>query len=139
MAVQRRWVHRMRGDSGQAVIEFIVVGVLVLVPFTLGAASVGVIQSAQVHVDAAAAEASRAYAMSANDSAGVIAARTAAQVMVASQTGLGVPATTVTCLADCDSDTSRVRVSVQATVTLPLLGMVRTIRGDRVVTVGVLR
>ena len=130
---------RVRDASGHAVIEFIFVGMLVLVPFTLGAASVGVLQATQVQVDAAAAEAARVYGMSPTHADGLAAARIAADIVASDMRGLDNATTTITCLADCDADTSRIRVRVEAVVPLPLLGLTRTVRADHVVSVGVIR
>lgn len=138
MVTPRRPVPRL-SDSGHAVVEFIFVGMLVLVPFTLGAASVGVLQSAQVHLDAAAAEAARAYGISATDAAGLTAARIAARAVAADLVGLDEPVMSVNCVADCGQDISRVRVRVEASVRLPLVGMTRTVRAERVISVGLIR
>lgn len=132
-------LQRVRDGSGHAVVEFIFVGMLVLVPFTLGAASVGVLQSAQIQLDAAAAEAARVYGMSPTHAEGLTAARIAADIVASDMRGLDDTTTSITCIADCDVDTSRIRVRVEAVVPLPLLGLTRTVRADHVVSVGVIR
>jgi hypothetical protein len=72
---------RMRDDSGNAIIEFIFVAVLVMVPLIYLIVSVAVVQRAQLAVTNAAREAGRAFGTADTVSQGLARARVAVRLV----------------------------------------------------------
>ncbi len=119
------------GDSGTAVIEFTVLGLVLLVPLVYIMLTVLAVQRAALGVTAAARDAARVYATADSadrDLLAVVAARLALhdQGLVLDPAGLSVA-----CVGDCAPGGS-VEALVDAHVDLPLLP--RVLAGDRSVT-----
>lgn len=113
---------RLSTDEGTAVVEFVVLVVLVLIPvvyLVLGAMRV---QAGAYAVTQAAREAGRAYAQSVSPAQGAHSARVATALALEDQGFLARPDTvTIECEGACLAPGSQVRVSVDLKVTLPFL------------------
>lgn len=103
-AVRRRPEQRGTGDDGSAIIEFVFVAVLVMVPLVYLIVAVASVQRDRLGVANAAREAGRAYATSAGTAEGMSRARAAAQIAY-TDAGLGaaVDVTFVAAGAACDA------------------------------------
>jgi Flp pilus assembly protein TadG len=125
------WIDRIRGraplhdDAGSAAIEFIFVGVLMLVPLVYLIVTLGLIQGQALGVEAGARHIARAVT-TASDTEG--AARRAREVRAAVTEDFGLDPATVelsmSCLpggAACPSAGATVRVTMRARVALPLV------------------
>lgn len=114
-------MKRRRGDRGTAVIEFVVLGVLVMVPIAYAALVVMTVHSATFGVVTAAREAGRAYVTADTTSLAGLRARRAARLALQDQ-GQGEPSVTVDCNnGPCLSPGSTVRVEVTTKVAVPLI------------------
>lgn len=133
----------MGNDAGSAVIEFVFVAVVALIPLVYLLAAVSVVQRSQLAVSQAAREAGRAFATS--DAAGSAAGRSAAAVRLAlAAQGLPDDATVrvVAPGAACTSETvdpvlqpgAAFTVCVQRRVQVP--GVPRLVAGRGVESVG---
>lgn len=108
-------------DAGTAIVEFVVIGVLVMVPIAYAALVVMKVHSATFGVVTAAREAGRAYATADTTSLAATRARQAARLALEDQ-GLEQPTLKVECLdGSCLSPGSTVRVEVTTHVALPLI------------------
>lgn len=108
-------------DEGTAVVEFVVLAVLVMVPLVYAVLVVVKVQSATYAAVTAAREAGRAYVTADSTSAASSRARTAARIAFADH-GLAAPAVTMSCLdGGCLSPGSAVRVDVRTDVAIPFL------------------
>ncbi len=122
---RRRWRHRLgaiREERGSAVLEFIVVGVLVLVPLAYVVISVMTVQAATLASTQAVREAARAFSTSDSVSQGNAAAVTAAQVAFEDQ-GFTLPkdALLIGCPGGCLEPGSSIDVRLSWGVDLPWL------------------
>lgn len=121
---ERQWWHGCRGrvleDRGSAVLEFIVIGVLILVPMAYIVMSVMRVQAATMASTQAVREAARAYATADSVAEGRAAAITAAQVAFEDQ-GFLLPesALRVDCLGGCLAPGSSIQVDLDWRVDLP--------------------
>lgn len=112
---------RLRSESGSAVVEFVVLAVLVMVPLGLGAVVVIKVQAATFGVVTAAREATRAYVTADNVTQARQRAQAAARLAMQDQ-NLGSPQIAIRCLnGSCLSPGSSVRIEVTSRVTLPLM------------------
>lgn len=124
------WIDRIRrgslpDDAGSAAIEFIFVGVLMLVPLVYLILTLGLIQGQALGVEAGARHIARAVATASDPEA---AARRAREVRAAVTDDFGLDPRTVevsmTCVprgAACPSAGATVRVTMAARVALPLV------------------
>lgn len=122
---RRRWRHRLgaiREDRGSAVLEFIVIGVLVLVPLAYVVISVMTVQAATLASTQAVREAARAFSTADSVSQGNAAAVTAAQVAFEDQ-GFTLPkdALRIGCPGGCLEPGSSIDVHLSWGVDLPWL------------------
>jgi hypothetical protein len=112
----------VRADAGSAVVEFITLGVLMLVPLVYLVVVLGRLQAGAFAVQAAAGSAARAYATAPQQSVGAARARDAVVLALGDQ-GFDVApdaVTTVTCERDpCLQPQARVAVRVRLEVVLP--------------------
>lgn len=132
-----------RDDSGSAIVEFVFVAVVVMVPLIYLLAAVAVVQRNRLAVTEAAREAGRAYATSAGPGETAVRVRAAVRIALADQ---GLPDSAdvrvVAAGASCDAPpvTPRLRpgerftVCVTRRVTLPAVPSVLSGRG--ITTVG---
>lgn len=112
-------------DEGSASLEFLTVGLLLLVPTVYLVVALATVQSAAFAVEGAARQAARVYVQAADAGAAAAAAERAIDVTLADY-GLdgGQAAVSVTCRpdpADCLRRHGFVTVAIEATVPLPLL------------------
>lgn len=120
------------GERGSASLEFLTVGMLLLVPLVYLVLALASIQGGALAVEGAARQAARVAVQAGDRASAEAAVERAVQVTLADY---GVDAdgasVTVDCQsADCDAPGSRIRVSVQASVALPLVPEVLSL--DRV-------
>jgi Flp pilus assembly protein TadG len=116
------WYRHRRGDSqrGTAVVEFVVLAVVVMIPLVYVVITVLGVHSGTYAVVTAAREASRAYVSADTASAGAARARAAARIALSDQ-GLGEPELRIRCLdGPCLSPGSSVQVRVETSVPIPL-------------------
>lgn len=76
---------RARADSGNAIVEFVFVAILVLVPLVYAVAAVASVQRSTLAVTQAAREAGRAFATSDSAAQGVVRAQVAVRLALADQ------------------------------------------------------
>lgn len=129
MQRSRRWASRiaarLRDESGSASLEFITVGVLLLVPTVYLVLALSALESASFGVEGAARQAARVFVQSESEGAAESSARTAIQVTLADY-GLDAhhAQVAVTCRpnpADCLTRRGYVTVTITTTVPLPLM------------------
>jgi len=123
--VARRLRDAVGDDSGSASLEFITVGVLLLVPTVYLVLALSALESASFGVEGAARQAARVFVQSESEGAAESAARTAIRVTLADY---GVDAhdakVAITCRpnpADCLTRRGYVTVTITTTVPLPLM------------------
>lgn len=109
------------GEDGNAIVEFLGVALLLLVPVVYLALTLGRVQAATFAVDGAAREAARAITTAPDAATADARAEAAVRIALADQ---GVPAdpvaaTTVTCDDDCLAPGATVTVRVCVEVALP--------------------
>lgn len=119
---------RRRDERGSGLVEFIWLGIVLLLPLVWILLSVLAVQRGAFAVSGAARAAGRAYVLASNDAEGDARARAAAAQALADQ-GLAGSAfdLTVSCTPyppDCHSGTSVVTVRVASSVRLPMLPLI---------------
>lgn len=117
--------RRSRGEAGEAVLEFIAIAVLIIIPLGYVAMAVMTVQSASVASAHAAREAARAFTLATDPESGVERARTAVELALADQGFSQLqrePEVRVECAA-CLSPGSLTRIEVRWEVPLPWLPM----------------
>jgi hypothetical protein len=132
MPRSRRWAeawNRLRrsaaDDSGSASLEFITVGVLLLVPTVYLVLALSALESASFGVEGAARQAARVFVQSESEGGAQASAATAVQVTLADY-GLDADSAhvSITCRpnpADCLTRRGYVTVTITTTVPLPLM------------------
>jgi hypothetical protein len=119
VAVRRPREHR---DEGSAVVEFVSLGVLMLIPLVYLVMTLGRIQAAAFASDSAARAAARAFSDAPDDATGLARARSAVRLGLGDQ-GFDVdPAKAMqpTCAASpCLTPGSRISIRVSVDVVLP--------------------
>ncbi|MGF1660957.1 MAG: pilus assembly protein [Kineosporiaceae bacterium] len=122
---------RRRGDRGSAVVEFVTVGLLLLVPTLYLVLAVGRVQAGVLATEAASRAAARAITSADTEGDGFAAARSLVGYALSDQ-GFDVDpddATDVTCPpGGCLTPGGRVTVTVEVTVPLP--GLPAVLPGD---------
>lgn len=130
MRVLRRLVLRVRevmasdGDSGSAVVEFVTLGVLLLVPVVYFVLAMGRVQAAAFAVEGASREAARVLAAAEDEQVGQRRMAAVVALVVADQgfdgNGDPAPAVSVVCEATpCLTAEAAVTVTVELDVVLP--------------------
>ena len=121
----RRVVRRLRDDAGSASLEFITVGLLLLVPIVYLVLALSAVEKASFGVEGAARQATRVFVQSGSEGDAEAAAQTAIAVTLADY---GLDAhdahVQVSCRpdpSDCLTRRGFVTVSITATVPLPLI------------------
>jgi Flp pilus assembly protein TadG len=116
-------VRSIRRDSGNALIEVVILTPLLLVPLVWLAVSVALVTSAQGTVTSAARQAARAYVLATNvPSANRSARRIAASIVGTDSRGLARPTVAITCVpVACLTANGRVDVSVTTQMALNFL------------------
>jgi hypothetical protein len=129
MRRSKRWserlVARLADEDGSASLEFITVGLLLLVPIVYLVLALSALESASFGVEGAARQATRVFVQSESEGAAESAARTAIQVTLADY-GLDASDSKVaiSCRpnpADCLTRRGYVTVTITTTVPLPLM------------------
>ena len=128
MPPPRRWTElmlRLRDEAGSASLEFITVGMLLLVPIVYLVLALSALENASFGVEGAARQATRVFVQSASDGDAEAAARTAIEVTLADY---GLDAAHAHVEVSCRPNPSRcltrrgfVTVSITTTVPLPLV------------------
>jgi hypothetical protein len=111
-----------RAEQGSAVVEFVTLGVLMLLPLIYLVLTLGRLQAGAFAVDGAAREAARAFTASPDDATGRARALAAVRLGLRDEGFDGDPATalTVSCsAAPCLTPQGRVAVEVRVDVVLP--------------------
>ena len=103
----RRWLARWRSDDGNAVVEFVFVAVVVMVPLVFFVVAVAVAQRSSLAVTQAAREAGRAIATADSVAQGQARAEVAVRLALSDQ-GIDDDATVSTVAADTDCDGARI-------------------------------
>lgn len=116
-------MNRLRGDDGNALVEFTYLAVLLMVPLVYVLLTVFQVQRAAFGVTEAARQAGRAYAVSADPATGQAVALQAARLALSDQ-GISWSGAPEFCGgAGCSlAPGSTVRTRVSYTVTLPFVG-----------------
>jgi Flp pilus assembly protein TadG len=115
---------RVRGDDGSAVLEFVTLGVLLLVPVVYLVICLGQVQAASFAVEGASREAARVLARAPSEQEAARRVEAVVDLALRDQ-GLGGaddprPAIEVDCAADpCTTPETRVSVTVEVDVVLP--------------------
>lgn len=116
---------RTRDEAGNAIVEVVWLGLLLILPLVWIVVSVGDVQAGAFGTSAAARAAGRAYALAPDDGSGLTAARAAARLALDDQGLAGAPLSVdVTCTpypGECHDGTSVLTVRVATRVALPLL------------------
>ncbi|WP_340540434.1 TadE/TadG family type IV pilus assembly protein [Nocardioides sp. GXZ039] len=114
-----------RDERGTALVEFVWLGILLLIPLVWMVISLFEVQSGAFAATTAARSAGRAYALAPTDAQGEVAARQAARQALDDQGLDGVPVSVkISCTpfpSQCHSGTSVITVRVETAVTLPLV------------------
>lgn len=113
----------LRGEQGSASLEFLTVGIILLVPLVYLVLAVAAVQAGALGVEGAARQAARVAVMAADQDGADAAVDRAVRITLADY-GIdpGVTSVTVGCdRADCQEPGARVSVSVLAHVELPLV------------------
>ena len=120
-----RWRRRrrLRGDAGNAIVEFVYLAVLLMVPLVYVLLTVFRVQSAAYSVSGAAREAGRVFATAPSAEEGADRAYVAAGIVMAdTDLKLRPRELTITCSSDpCLEPGSTVEVTVEHDAQLPLL------------------
>lgn len=116
-----RGANRSSADDGTAIVEFIVLAVLVMIPLAYAVLVVLKVHSATYATVTAAREAGRAYVTADNTTSAAARARAAARLALADQ-GLPEPQLHIACTGGaCLSPGSAISVEVRADVAIPLI------------------
>ena len=115
----------LTGERGSASLEFLTVGMILLVPLVYLVLAVASIQSAALGVEGAARQAARVAVVRADaDGPPDGAERTVGVVLADYGVDAGATSIDVDCSAACDAPGSRITVRVRAAVALPLVPQV---------------
>ena len=109
-------------ERGSAILEFLIIGLLVLVPLLYVVLTIMRVESAVMASTQAVREAGRAFVMSDSPQEGLRSAETAARVALRDQ-GFELPASalSITCSATCLAPSSSAHLHLQWRVDLPWL------------------
>ena len=120
----RRWSHAPRGESGTAIVEFVWLAILLIVPLLYIVLAAFDTQRAAYAASAAARSAGRAYVTAPDQASGQARARAAVRLAYRDQRISEVPDVRISCRPDpgnCLSPGSVVRAEVRGSVDLPLM------------------
>jgi hypothetical protein len=115
-----RWAGR--GDAGSAIVEFVWLGVLLMVPLVYLVLTAVSLQRSAFGVTGAARDAARAYATAGSDATGQRRAAAAAELALSDQGVAWSPAGSVVACGDCSyAPGSSFTVELHTRVALPLV------------------
>lgn len=115
--------RRLAGEGGSASLEFLTVGMILLVPLVYLVLAVASIQAAALGVEGAARQAARVAVMEAGASAASV-ERTVGVVLADYGVDTGAASVSIDCSGPCDEPGTRITVRVSAAVALPLVPQV---------------
>lgn len=119
--MRRRIRNRLQADNGMAVVEFVLLVIMVIVPLAYAAVTISKVHSATYAVVTAAREAGRAYATADTPSQAGHRAQLAAQIALVDQ-GLPAPQVVIRCTdGSCLSPGSGIDIEISSEVPIPLL------------------
>jgi len=119
---RRARLARARGEEGSAIVEFVFLGVLLLVPLVYLTMAVARIQAGSYAVTTAAREAGRAFVTAEAGEDAAARARAASEVAFRDQGFVDMGALEIACSASpCLSPDARVETTTRVTVPLPLV------------------
>lgn len=119
---RRAQLRRARGEEGSAIVEFVFLGVLLLVPLVYLTMAVARVQAGSYAVTTAAREAGRAFVTAEAGQDAAARARAASEVAFRDQGFTDVGVLDITCSAwPCLTPDARVETRTQVTVPLPLV------------------
>ncbi len=116
----RRSTDLRTGERGSASLEFLTVGMILLVPLVYLVMAVAAIQAAALGVEGAARQAARVAVLDANGADASV-ERTVGVVLADYGVDAGATSVDVACSARCDEPGTRVTVHVRVSVPLPLV------------------
>lgn len=122
--ILNRLGRRMRGDTGSASLEFITVGLILLLPLVYLVLAMATIQGAALAVEAAARQAVRVYVLAPSEAAAAQRAERAISFALADAGIERAPTVSVQCRprpGACLSRLGVVTITVQVSVALPLV------------------
>lgn len=121
-ALRRRLRLRFAADDGSASLEFLTVGMILLVPLVYLVLALASIQAAALGVEGAARQAARIAVLQTDDGGSASSVERTVRVVLADY-GIDAGAATVAveCSAACDEPGTRITVRVSAAVALPLV------------------
>lgn len=120
-AVRQARFRLLAADDGAAVVEFVVLTILVLVPLSYAMIVISSLHSATYGVVTAAREAGRAYVTADSTNEAGRRARAAAALAMTDQ-GLSAPTVNIRCIGGpCLTPGSRVHIEIVAQVSVPLV------------------
>jgi uncharacterized protein (UPF0333 family) len=115
----------LAGERGSASLEFLTVGMILLVPLVYHVLAVASIQAAALGVEGAARQAARVAVLRADAAgSGDGVERTVRVVLADYGVDAGASSVDIACSAACDEPGSRITVKVRAAVALPLVPQV---------------
>lgn len=121
MSVRTR-LARVRGEEGSAIVEFVFLGVLLLVPLVYLTMAVARIQAGSYAVTTAAREAGRAFVTAEAGQDAAARARAASEVAFRDQGFAGLGTLDIACSASpCLTPDARIETTTRVTVPLPLV------------------
>ena len=125
MRLSKRWTERAGGEDGSASIEFVVAGLLMLVPLVYLVLALSAVQAAAFATEGSARQAARAYVRSETPADAGVAVDRAVRIGLADY---GLDASSAEVVVACSPEPARcltrrgtVAVTVRVSVPLPLL------------------
>ena len=132
--------RRLAGEVGSASLEFLTVGMILLVPLVYLVLAVASIQAAALGVEGAARQAARVAVLQADGASAASVERTVRVVLADYGVDAGTASVSVDCSGPCDEPGTRITVRVGAAVALPLVpqalaaSSIGTVRLDGIAT-----
>ncbi len=121
MSWRSRW-SRVRGEDGSAIVEFVFLGVLMMVPLVYLVMSLARVQAGSYAVTTAAREAGRAFVTAETGEDAAARARAASEVAFGDQGFGGNGSLEIACsTSPCLTPDARVETTTRVTVPLPLI------------------
>lgn len=132
--------RRLAADRGSASLEFLTVGMILLVPLVYLVLALASIQAAALGVEGAARQAARVAVLQTDGAGAASVERTVRVVLADYGVDPGTASVAVDCSAECDEPGARITVRVSAAVALPLVpqalaaSSIGTVRLDGIAT-----
>jgi hypothetical protein len=132
--------RRLAADRGSASLEFLTVGMILLVPLVYLVLAMASIQAAALGIEGAARQAARVAVLQTDGAGAASVERTVRVVLADYGVDPGAASVAVDCSAECDEPGARITVRVSAAVALPLVpqalaaSSIGTVRLDGIAT-----